>query len=254
MSGMGARFSLPAPGPPAHVRTKTRQARVHPRPRLQLAAGPRGPHRRGHGRRPPQLLPRHARGARRALHGCGRRREHKKKAVAALQDLCGPKFARAASRRSSTWPTGRRSRWSRATAPTTSTPSRSSTRTSRGDVRLGDRIMFDDGRIVLTVKAIEGLRVRAPSSRAEACAITSGCTCPARPSASRPSRRRTRRTCLRAVDRRRLHRDELRAPRRGPAPDPRICAAWGRPRPSSRRSRRPTPWRTLRASWRPATA
>jgi pyruvate kinase len=87
--------------------------------------------------------------------------ESKRKAVAALQDLCGPKIRTGRIPAKFDLPAGHditlvegdRSDDEHTVAIQYENLAR--------DVRLGDRIMFDDGRIVLTVKGIEGLRVRA---------------------------------------------------------------------------------------------
>ena len=86
--------------------------------------------------------------------------DNKRKSVAALQDLCGPKI--------------RTGRW----AQKFDLPSGSDVTLVEGDhsgdervvaiqreglaadVRVGDKILFDDGRLVLTVNAIEGAKVR----------------------------------------------------------------------------------------------
>jgi pyruvate kinase len=66
--------------------------------------------------------------------------EHK--SVAALQDLCGPKIRTGSFPRKFDLPTG-------------------ADVGLAGDVRLGDRILFDDGRLVLSVYKVEGEKVHA---------------------------------------------------------------------------------------------
>jgi hypothetical protein len=113
------------------------------------------------GRRPPQLLPRHARGARcspRAAPGVGARAEVRGGAARSLRSQDPHRHVPHEVRPCR--PARRRPRRGE-TSSTTSASSRS-IRRPRRDVRLGDRILFDDGRLVLTVKAIEGERVRVP--------------------------------------------------------------------------------------------
>jgi pyruvate kinase len=86
--------------------------------------------------------------------------EEKKKPVAALQDLCGPKI------RTGRFPTN----FNLPTGVDATLVEGDSSNDERiipiqyeglsGDVRIGDKILFDDGRLVLTVKAIEGENVR----------------------------------------------------------------------------------------------
>jgi pyruvate kinase len=87
--------------------------------------------------------------------------ENKKKAVAALQDLCGPKI------RTGTFP-GRFDLPSGCEVALVEGDASSDERVIAiqyeglaGDVHVGDRVMFDDGRIVLTVLGVEGDRIRA---------------------------------------------------------------------------------------------
>jgi pyruvate kinase len=87
--------------------------------------------------------------------------DHKRKAVAALQDLCGPKI------RTGTFPT----RFELPTGCECFLVEGESSHDERiipinyeglaRDVRVSDRIMFDDGRLVLKVLGVEGERVRA---------------------------------------------------------------------------------------------
>ena len=121
----------------------------------------------GHGRRPPQLLARHARGARRAARAPARRRPSaRSKPVAVLQDLCGPKI-RTGTLPAHVRPADRRAR---------SRSSRASRRRDErvipiqyeglaADVRVGDRILFDDGRLVAHGARRRG-RARAGARRA----------------------------------------------------------------------------------------
>src|SRR5579883_2400904 len=99
-------------------------------------------------------------------HGArlGRLREAsqlERKSVAALQDLCGPKIRTGTFPRKFDLPTG---------ADVTLIEGDSSADERvvaiqyeglAGDVRLGDRILFDDGRLVLAVVAVDGQRVKA---------------------------------------------------------------------------------------------
>jgi len=86
--------------------------------------------------------------------------ENKKKAVAALQDLCGPKIRTGRFPAKFDLPSG-------CSVDLVEGEESSDERVIpihyeglAGDVRVGDRILFDDGRLVLTVKAIEGDRVK----------------------------------------------------------------------------------------------
>jgi pyruvate kinase len=86
--------------------------------------------------------------------------EEKKKPVAVLQDLCGPKIRTGTFDAPFDLPSGSEvlleegsGKGDAATIPITYEG-------LAADVSVGDRIMFDDGRIVLQVKAIEGDRVR----------------------------------------------------------------------------------------------
>ncbi|MBX3188185.1 MAG: pyruvate kinase [Labilithrix sp.] len=87
--------------------------------------------------------------------------ERKKKPVAALQDLCGPKIRTGTFDKPFDLPTGAElvlvegdGKGDERTIPITYEG-------LAADVRLRDRIMFDDGRIVLEVAAIDGDKVRA---------------------------------------------------------------------------------------------
>ncbi len=85
----------------------------------------------------------------------------KKKAVAALQDLCGPKVRTGTFAAPFTLPAGidvvLREGESSQDEQTISIQYEG----LAADVRAGDRILFDDGRIVLTVGAVEGQAVKA---------------------------------------------------------------------------------------------
>jgi pyruvate kinase len=84
-----------------------------------------------------------------------------RKSVAALQDLCGPKI------RTGTFP----QKFDLPTASDVVLVEGDSSSDERiipiqyeglaGDVRIGDRVLFDDGRLVLCVRGVEGGRVRA---------------------------------------------------------------------------------------------
>jgi pyruvate kinase len=85
----------------------------------------------------------------------------KGKAVAALQDLCGPKVRTGTFPTPFLLPTGAEVTLFEgdASADERCIPVQYSG--LAGDVRSGDRVLFDDGRIILQVKGIEGGRVRA---------------------------------------------------------------------------------------------
>ena len=97
------------------------------------------------------------------------------------------------------------------------------------DVRVDDKILFDDGRLVLTVLGIEAERVRARVDQGGGMRDHVGVHLPSKTlrisCAHRQGQGGPR---LRSVERRRLHRDELRAARGGPAPDPRDLPRLGR--------------------------
>ena len=169
-------------------RLPARKARLHPRPRVRLARGPAGAHRRRDGRRAPQLLPRHARGARRAPRaaqaGVGRARRRSRSPR--CRTSAGPRSAPAASRALRPARRAPRSRSSRGTLSADERVIPIQYEGLAGDVRVGDRILFDDGRLVLTVHSRrEARRSRRGSTRAAGCATTSACTCRARRCASR---------------------------------------------------------------------
>jgi pyruvate kinase len=90
----------------------------------------------------------------------------KKKSVAALQDLCGPKIRTGSFAASFNLPQDREvtllegdSSQDEATIPI-------QYEGLAGDVRVGDRVMFDDGRVHVKVTAIEGERIRAVVTQA----------------------------------------------------------------------------------------
>ena len=119
------------------------------------------------------------------------------RAVAVLADLQGPKIRLGRSPPArSCWATG--SRVCITVDDVEGTAERVSTtyKDLANDVRVGDRLLVDDGKVALSV--VE--RRRAPtsgawSSRAARSPTTRGCRCPASPSASRRCRTRTSRTC-----------------------------------------------------------
>jgi pyruvate kinase len=88
--------------------------------------------------------------------------ERKKKPIAALQDLCGPKIRTGQFDAPFELLAGAEVLLEEGDVTSKGTPELMPI-TYEGlaaDVRLGDRIMFDDGRIVMLVTAIEGARVR----------------------------------------------------------------------------------------------
>jgi pyruvate kinase len=84
-----------------------------------------------------------------------------KKAVAALQDLCGPKVRTGAFPASYDLPSDVQVTLFEGDATNDERTIPIQYEGLAGDVRLGDRIMFDDGRVHLRVTGIEGERVRA---------------------------------------------------------------------------------------------
>ena len=130
---------------------------------MRLARGPPEPHRRGHGRRALQLLPRNPRGARRrGSRGSARRPISSASRVAALQDLCGPKIRTGTFPRKFDLPVrGATSALIEGDASTDERVIPIQYEGLAGDVRVGDRILFDDGRLVLTRVGVEGERVSA---------------------------------------------------------------------------------------------
>ncbi len=86
--------------------------------------------------------------------------DDRKKPVAALQDLCGPKIRTGRFPANFTLPSG-------VDATLVEGDNSQDERVIpiqyeglAGDVRIGDKILFDDGRLILTVRAIEGDKVR----------------------------------------------------------------------------------------------
>lgn len=85
----------------------------------------------------------------------------KQKAVAALQDLCGPKVRTGTFRAPFDLPTGAEIELVEGDRSDDERVIAIQYEGLAGDVRLGDRILFDDGRIVLEVKDVAGDRVKA---------------------------------------------------------------------------------------------
>jgi len=85
--------------------------------------------------------------------------EHK--AVAALQDLCGPKIRTGCFPAKFDLPSGAEVTLCEGDESSDERVIPIQYEGLAGDVRLGDRILFDDGRLVLTVHAVEGEKVRA---------------------------------------------------------------------------------------------
>jgi pyruvate kinase len=86
--------------------------------------------------------------------------EIKKKSVAALQDLCGPKIRTGRFPAKFDLPSGCDVELVEGEESSDERVIPINYEGLAGDVRVGDRILFDDGRLVLTVKAIEGERVK----------------------------------------------------------------------------------------------
>ena len=87
--------------------------------------------------------------------------ELERKAVSVLQDLCGPKIRTGAFPRKFELPTGCEVTLVEGEASSDERVIPINYEGLAGDVRLNDRIMFDDGRLVLTVLGVAGERVRA---------------------------------------------------------------------------------------------
>jgi pyruvate kinase len=85
---------------------------------------------------------------------------HKGKAVAVLQDLCGPKIRTGLIPEKYDLPTGETAWLVEGDSSADKDVIAIQYEGLTGDVNVGDRILFDDGRIVLAVKAVEGNRVR----------------------------------------------------------------------------------------------
>jgi pyruvate kinase len=86
--------------------------------------------------------------------------ELQKKSVAALQDLCGPKIRTGRFPAKFDLPSGCAAELVEGDESKDERVIPINYQGLAGDVRVGDRILFDDGRLVLTVKAIEGERVK----------------------------------------------------------------------------------------------
>jgi pyruvate kinase len=86
--------------------------------------------------------------------------EAEHKSVAALQDLCGPKIRTGKFPRKFDLPSGIEVHLVEGEASSDERVIPINYDGLAGDVRVGDRVLFDDGRLVLLVKAIEGDRVR----------------------------------------------------------------------------------------------
>jgi pyruvate kinase len=87
--------------------------------------------------------------------------ENKKKAVAALQDLCGPKVRTGVFASTFLLPTGCEIELFEGDSSSDERRIPIQYEGLAGDVRVGDCVLFDDGRIVLRIQGIEGERVRA---------------------------------------------------------------------------------------------
>jgi pyruvate kinase len=86
--------------------------------------------------------------------------DDRKKAVAALQDLCGPKIRTGKFPAKFDLPAGVQAYLVEGESSSDERVIPINYEGLAADVRLGDHVLFDDGRIVLTVLAIEGERVR----------------------------------------------------------------------------------------------
>ncbi|MDP8999357.1 MAG: pyruvate kinase [Myxococcota bacterium] len=87
--------------------------------------------------------------------------ELERKSVAALQDLCGPKIRTGTFPRKFDLPTGSDVILLEGDASSDERVIAIQYEGLAADVRVGDRILFDDGRLVLAVHAVEGQRVKA---------------------------------------------------------------------------------------------
>ena len=87
--------------------------------------------------------------------------ELERKSVAALQDLCGPKIRTGTFPRKFDLPTGVEVVLVEGDSSTDERVIAIQYEGLAGDVRVGDRILFDDGRLVLAVQGVDGHRVRA---------------------------------------------------------------------------------------------
>jgi pyruvate kinase len=87
--------------------------------------------------------------------------ELERKSVATLQDLCGPKIRTGTFPRKFELPTGADVTLVEGEASTDERTIPINYEGLARDVRPGDRVMFDDGRLLLTVLAVDGSRVKA---------------------------------------------------------------------------------------------
>jgi pyruvate kinase len=87
--------------------------------------------------------------------------ENQRKAVAALQDLCGPKIRTGTFAANFNLPTGVEIELVEGESSADERVIPIQYEGLAGDVRVGDHILFDDGRLVLRVHGIEGERVKA---------------------------------------------------------------------------------------------
>ncbi len=87
--------------------------------------------------------------------------ENQRKAVASLQDLCGPKIRTGTFPANFNLPTGAEIELIEGEASSDERVIPIQYEGLAGDVRVGDHILFDDGRVVLRVHGIEGERVKA---------------------------------------------------------------------------------------------
>ena len=119
------------------------------------------------------------------------------------------------------------------------------------DVRLGDRILFDDGRLVLTVVGVESQRVRARVDQGGGMRDHVGVHLPSKTMRVSALTEKDKEDLVFGLSsgidyiamrfvRRAADIQQIRD----------ICQAWGAPTPSSPRSRRRTRWKIWRA-WSP---
>jgi len=87
--------------------------------------------------------------------------DNQKKSVAALQDLCGPKVRTGTFASNFNLPAGVEITLLEGDASTDERVIPIQYEGLAGDVRVADRILFDDGRLVIRVVAVEGERIRA---------------------------------------------------------------------------------------------
>ncbi len=144
--------------------------------------------------------------------------EHK--AVSVLQDLCGPKIRTGSFPRKFDLPSGVEIALVEGDSSGDERVVPIQYEGLANDVRLGDRILFDDGRLVLTVLAVDGPRVRARVDQGGGMRDHVGVHLPSKT---------MRISALTEKDKEdlsfglssgsRLHRDELRSPGRRHPPD-----------------------------------